>query len=182
MSAGDETGTRQASTRQASKRQAFGRARNIGWIGIEILLTAVLCGFVLRSWWIGIGLAVVFAGLNARPDGRRSLATLSAFCWIGLGTTVWTRATGLPGGVWFGLVLGGAIFLAHSLLPDPVPAPPPETKAEKHKAQVERAVRDVLVIAMILLALFGFFRVGAAPQAPAEKPQAPVVQPLKAEL
>lgn len=159
--------------------------RYIDWIGVEIVLTSVLCGLAIRSWWVGIGLLIVFVGLNARPDGRRSLATLSAFCWIGLGTTVWTRFTGLQGGLWIGLVLGAAIFLAHSLAPPPVPAAPPETKAEAHKAQVERAVRDVLVIAMVLLALFGFFWVGAVPMA---VPHAPVAKPtaavpaVKAEL
>jgi hypothetical protein len=165
--------------------------RSLDWIAAEIVVTSVLCGYLLRSWWVGIGLLVVFAGLNARADGRWSLATLSAFCWIGLGTMAWTRYAGLDGGLWVGLALGGAVLFAHRLLPSPPPMPKPETRAEVHKAQVERAVRDVLVIAMILLGLFGFFRVGAAehvapavtPSEPAPAPlRAPVVPPLKGEL
>ena len=159
--------------------------RAIDWIGLEICVTSVLCGLAIRSWWVGIGLFIVFAGLNARPDGRRSLASLAAFCWIGLGTTAWTRFTGLQGGLWVGLGFGAAIFLAHSLASAPVPAAPPETRAEAHKAQVERAVRDVLVIAMVLLALFGFFWVGAGERdrPSAKSAHVPVQVPAaKAEL
>jgi hypothetical protein len=159
MSASDQTDVSQASRWY----------RKVDWIVVEIVVTSIVCGVAIRSWWVGLGLFVVFYGLNSRPDGRRSLATLSAFCWIGLGTTLWTRVSGLGGGLFVGLAAGGAIFLAHSLAPAPVPAPPPETKAEMHKAQVEHAARDVLVIAMILLALFGFFWVGAAPQAAVDK-------------
>lgn len=151
MGDGEQTGTRQANR----------WLDRIDWVAAEIVVTSILSGIVLQSWWVGIGLAVVLAGLKARPDGRWSLATLSAFCWVGLGATGWTLATGLPGGVWAGLVLGGAVFSAHRLLPPPPPVPKPETRAELHRAQVERGVRDVLVIAMILLALFGFFWVGS---------------------
>lgn len=159
--------------------------RNIDWIVVEICVTPVLCGLAIHSWWVAFGLFIVFAGLNARPDGRWSLASLAAFCWIGLGTTAWTRFTGLQGGIWVGIGLGAAIFLAHRLAPAPIPAPPPETKAEAHKAEVERAVRDVLVIAMFLVALFGFFWIGAAPpaeeQIPAAKPSA-ALPAVKADL
>lgn len=168
---------------QTNVRQVPRWYQNIDWIVVEIFVTSVLCGLAIRSWWVGIGLFIVFVGLNARPDGRRSLATLSAFCWIGLGTTGWTRFTGLHGGLWAGLVLGASIFMAHSLAPAPAPAPVayPQSKAEIHKAQVERAARDVLVIAMILLALFGFFWVGSPEHSPAAvKPQPMAVS--KADL
>jgi hypothetical protein len=157
--------------------------QSIDWIVVEIFVTSILCGLAIRSWWVAIGLFIVFAGLNARPDGRRSLATLAAFCWIGLGTTGWARFTGWNGGLLAGLAIGGAIFLAHSLAPAPAPVTPPETKAELHKAQVERAVRDVLVIAMILLALFGFFWAGASDHAaPAAKPPGAAVPGIKADI
>ena len=170
-----------SASEQTVVRQASRWFQTWDWIAIEIFVTSILAAVAIRSWWVGIGLFIVFGGLNARADGRQSLATLAAFCWIGLGTTIWTRFSGLPGGMWVGPIVGGAVFLAHSLAPAPAPVTVPETRAELHKAQVERAVRDILVIAMILLALFGFFRVGAAPQSPAIKP-APSVSNLKADL
>lgn len=123
------------------------------------LVTPVLCAVALGNLWIAFAIGVVLHGLGQRADGRAAVATLSGFCWIGIGAIFWSSWTGLPGAGWIGLALGAAVFAAHRLLLQPKTAPAPESHDEHARDQVERAARDALVIVMVLLALFSFFRV-----------------------